>query len=82
MMLHAIVETGKKSAPSVHRPLFLLDEAAALGYLEQLESGMGYLRAYARALLMFQDLDQLRATHGKWWSLLANCGAHVFLSIK
>jgi type IV secretion system protein VirD4 len=82
MMLHAIVEAGKRQAPPKHRPLFLLDEAAALGYLEPLESGMGYIRAYARALLIFQDLDQLQRTYGKWRSLLANCGAHVFWAIN
>ena len=82
MMLHAIVEAGKRQAPPKHHPLFLLDEAAALGYLEPLESGMGYIRAYARALLIFQDLDQLQRTYGKWRSLLANCGAHVFWAIN
>ena len=82
MLLHAVVEAGKRQAPPQHRPLFLLDEAAALGYLEPLESGMGYIRAYARALLIFQDLDQLQRTYGKWRSLLANCGAHVFWAIN
>lgn len=82
MMLHAVVEAGKRSAPPRHRPLFLLDEAAALGYLEPLESGMGYIRAYARALMIFQDLDQLQRTYGKWRSLLANCGAHVFWAVN
>lgn len=82
MMLHAIVAAGKRAAPPACRPLFLLDEAAALGYLEPLESGMGYLRAYARAMLIFQDLDQLQRTYGKWRSLLANCGAHVFWSVN
>ncbi|MCB1504996.1 MAG: type IV secretory system conjugative DNA transfer family protein [Hyphomicrobiaceae bacterium] len=82
MMLHGIVEAGKRQAPPRHRPLFLLDEAAALGYLEPLENGMGYLRAYARALLIFQDLDQLQRTYHKWRSLLANCGAHVFWSVN
>lgn len=82
MMLHAVVEAGKRQPPPRHRPLFLLDEAAALGYLEPLETGMGYIRAYARALLIFQDLDQLQRTYGKWRSLLANCGAHVFWSVN
>lgn len=82
MMLHAIVETGKHQAPPAYRPLFLLDEAAALGYLEPLESGMGYIRAYARAMLIFQDLDQLQRTYGKWRSLLANCGAQVFWAVN
>ena len=82
MMLHAIVEAGKRQAPPKHRPLLLLDEAAALGYLEPLETGMGYIRAYARALLIFQDLDQLQRTYGKWRSLLANCGAHVFWAVN
>lgn len=82
MMLHAVVEAGKRQLPPRHRPLFLLDEGAALGYLEPLESGMGYIRAYAKALLIFQDLDQLQRTYGKWRSLLANCGAHVFWAVN
>lgn len=82
MMLYAVVDAGKRSTPPRHRPLFLLDEAAALGYLEPLESGMGYIRAYARAMMIFQDLDQLQRTYGKWRSLLANCGAQVFWAVN
>ena len=66
----------------VERPLFMLDEAAALGHIPELEDGMGYLRAYARAVVIFQDLGQLQATYRKWRSLIANAACQVFFGVN
>ena len=65
LAIGGILRAGFNSAPPACRPLLMLDEAAALGYLEPLEDGMGYLAAYARAMLIFQDLGQLEATYPK-----------------
>lgn len=81
LALHAVARVGKTGV-AVDRPLFLLDEAAALGHIPELEEGMGHLRAYARAVIIFQDLGQLRATYRKWQSLLANAGCQVFFGVN
>jgi type IV secretion system protein VirD4 len=81
LSLHA-VERGGKAGVIVHRPLFMLDEAAALGNIPELEQGMGHLRAYARAVLVFQDVGQLQATYRKWKSLLANASCQVFFGVN
>ncbi|MEQ1696157.1 MAG: type IV secretory system conjugative DNA transfer family protein [Hyphomicrobiaceae bacterium] len=74
MALNSVEREGKHHTP-LHKPMFMLDEAAALGYLQPLESGMGHLRAYARCAMVFQDLHQLRATYPKAESMIANFGA-------
>ena len=71
LSLHAVARVGKAGV-AADRPLFMLDEAAALGHIPELEDGMGHLRAYARAVIIFQDLGQLQAVYRKWRSLLAN----------
>ena len=76
------MRAGKVQVPPKHRPLFLLDETAALGYLEPLEKGMGYLRAYARAMLIFQDLDQLETTYGKARSMISNSGTQIAFGVN
>jgi type IV secretion system protein VirD4 len=55
---------GKEYPAPKCKPLLLIDECPALGYLEALASGLGYLRAYARVLLVFQDLGQLKRIYG------------------
>jgi type IV secretion system protein VirD4 len=79
--LHAVARVGKTHV-GTERPLFLLDEAAALGHIPELEDGMGHLRAYARAVLIFQDLGQLQGTYRKWRSLLANAACQVFFGVN
>jgi len=64
---------GKELPPPKHKPLLLIDEAAALGRLEALENGLGYLRAYARILLVFQDIGQITRLYGEY-------GARTFLA--
>lgn len=61
--------------------LLLLDEAAALGALEPLERGVGYLRAYCTPLLIFQDMNQLRALYRRAGSFLANAACKVFFNV-
>jgi type IV secretion system protein VirD4 len=74
--------TRAKSLPRPkHKVLLLLDEAAALGSLEPLERGVGYLRAYCTPLLVFQDMSQLRELYRRWGSFLANAICKVFFNV-
>ena len=81
LSLHAVARVGRSSV-GAERPLFMLDEAAALGHIPELEDGMGHLRAYARAVIIFQDLGQLQGTYRKWRSLLANAACQVFFGVN
>ena len=81
LSLHAVARVGKAGVGDA-RPLFMLDEAAALGNIPELEEGMGHLRAYARAVIVFQDLGQLKATYRKWQSVLANASCQVFFGVN
>jgi type IV secretion system protein VirD4 len=65
-----------------HKVLLLLDEAAALGSLEPLERGVGYLRAYCTPLLVFQDMSQLTALYRRSGSFLANTACKVFFNVS
>jgi type IV secretion system protein VirD4 len=62
--------------------LLLLDEAAAMGRIEPLETGVGYLATYARLLLVFQDLDQLQRTYPKARSMIANAGCRIAFGVN
>jgi type IV secretion system protein VirD4 len=75
---------GKEFPPPRHKPLLLVDECAALGYIEALAGGLGYLRAYARTLLVFQDLGQLRRVYGEHGarSFAAAAGAQVAFNVN
>jgi type IV secretion system protein VirD4 len=64
---------GKDVPRPKYKPLLLLDECAALGRLEALEKGLGYLREYARPMLIFQDLGQLKRQYGEF-------GARTFMA--
>lgn len=56
------------------RILFLIDEFPALGYMEQIETGIGYLAGYGVSLWLFvQDLSQLKANYDKWETFISNC---------
>lgn len=73
---------AKSEAPPEVPTLLLMDEAAALGRIEPLETGVGYLGTYARLLLVFQDMDQLTAIYPKAGSMLANAGCRIFFGIS
>ncbi len=73
---------AKNEAPPAEPTLLLVDEAAALGRIEPLETGVGYLGTYARLLLVFQDMDQLARIYPKADSMLANAGCRIFFGIS
>ncbi|MFT7144513.1 MAG: type IV secretion system protein VirD4 [Alphaproteobacteria bacterium] len=58
--------------------LFIIDEFPALGYMKNIESGVGYLAGYGISLWMFiQDLSQIKEDYPKWASLIANCSCRM-----
>ncbi|MDV4159324.1 type IV secretory system conjugative DNA transfer family protein [Rhizobium brockwellii] len=73
---------GKEEAAPRHPTLLLLDEAAAMGRIEPLETGVGYLASYARMILVFQDLNQLRRTYPKADSIIANANCKVAFGVN
>ncbi len=64
-----------------HKTLFVIDEAAAIGRIPELETGAGYLAAYARLLLVFQDFNQIERTYPKAKSIIANATALVAFGV-
>ena len=78
--INALTRAKSRKRPK-HKVLLLLDEAAALGSLEPLERGVGYLRAYCTPMLIFQDLHQLRALYRRAGSFLANSTCKVFFNV-
>ena len=63
-------------APPPHPVLFLLDEFAALGRLQAIETAMGLLAGYGVQLWpILQGLDQLKDLYPRrWQSFVANAG--------
>lgn len=80
--LMATTRAAKTQAPPEHPTLFMLDEAAALGHLEPVETAAGYIAAYAKMVLVFQDLDQLEKTYPKARSIIANAGCLIAFGIN
>lgn len=80
--LLATTRAAKMQEPPKHPTLFMLDEAAALGHLEPVETAAGYIAAYAKMVLVFQDLDQLEKTYPKARSIIANAGCLVAFGIN
>ncbi|AWO92420.1 type IV secretory system conjugative DNA transfer family protein [Bradyrhizobium diazoefficiens] len=78
--INALTRAKGRKRPR-HKVLLLLDEAAALGCLEPLERGVGYLRAYCTPMLIFQDMHQLKALYRRWGSFLANSTCKVFFNV-
>lgn len=82
LALYAVTRHRKERKQPPHKPLFVFDECAALGRLAALEQGMGYLRAYAKAILVFQDLKQLTDTYSKADSMMNGCACHVTFAVN
>lgn len=79
-VINALTRAKDRPRPK-RKVLLLLDEAAALGALEPLERGVGYLRAYCTPMLIFQDMSQLRALYRRAGSFLANATCKVFFNV-
>ncbi|GJL72574.1 MAG: hypothetical protein NMNS01_17730 [Nitrosomonas sp.] len=63
----------RKNAPKMNT-LFLLDECAQLGELEQLRTAVTLLRGYGlQAWMFFQDLSQIKERYHDWENIVNNC---------
>jgi len=71
-----LAELTRKCRPPAHSVLFLLDEFAALGRLQAIETAMGLLAGYGVQLWpVLQDFSQLQDLYPRRWrSFLANAG--------
>lgn len=62
-----------------HRCLMLLDEFPAIGKMEVLEKGIGYVAGYGmKLMIILQSLDQLYKIYGKENMFLSNCQVQAF----
>lgn len=64
------------------RPLFVLDEAATLGEIKELQDTIGQGRAYHQKMFIYQDLAQLKLANRGWASVLANCQIHMAFAVN
>ncbi|NRA86047.1 MAG: type IV secretory system conjugative DNA transfer family protein [Rhizobiales bacterium] len=78
----AISGLQREGKTSEFPPLLMLDEVAALGYLEPLESGIAYLSSYARLVLVFQDVSQLKNIYPKADSIISNTNCQIYFSVN
>ena len=74
--------TRQKTYLPTYRTTFVLDEAAALGHIPELETGVGYLAGYASLLLVFQDFGQIEASFPKARSIIGNAAALVCFGVR
>lgn len=73
VLMHAVME--RRSLPS-RRTLFMLDECAQLGQLDELKKAVTLLRGYGlQVWLFFQDVAQLEQIYGEdHRTIVNNCG--------
>jgi type IV secretion system protein VirD4 len=81
MAMAAMARTPGRPKPPV---LFLLDEFAALGKLDMVETAAGLMRGYGLKLWpILQDLPQLQAKYPKGWeSFIGNAGAMQLFGVN
>lgn len=81
VMLAAI--SRRRRAPP-QPTLFLIDEAAQLGEVNELRTALTLMRAYGmRVWLFFQDMAQLQSVYKKdWESIINNCAIQQFFGAK
>lgn len=82
LAISALIRESKTQTRQEFPPLLMLDEIASLGYLDTLEKGIGYIREYARAFLVFQDISQLRDIYPKADSIIANTGCQIYFGVN
>lgn len=64
-----------------HRFLFLMDELPAIGRVELFHKAISYIRGYGmKALIIIQDMKQLKAAYGENNSFLGNMSTTIYYS--
>ncbi len=84
LMLSIILGQLSDARQSRYPVLFLIDECAALGRMEILETAVGLMRGYGMRLwLIFQDLPQLQRIYGKSaGTFISNSGVRQFFNVN
>ena len=84
LMLSILIGQLSDARRSDYPVLFIVDECAALGRLEILETAVGLMRGYGLKLwLVFQDLPQLKSVYaGRWESFVSNSGVKQFFNVN
>ena len=84
LMLSSILSQLSDARASQYPVLLVVDECAALGRLEILETAIGLMRGYGLKLwLIFQDLPQLKSVYGeRWESFISNSGLKQFFNVN
>jgi type IV secretion system protein VirD4 len=84
LILSIILNQLSDARASRYPVLFLVDECAALGKLEILETAVGLMRGYGMKLwLIFQDLPQVQRIYGDSWStFVSNSGVKQFFNVN
>lgn len=74
--------SGRK--PPAKPVMFMLDELASLGRLDQVETAIGLGRGYGIQIWsIFQDVGQIKGTyHDKWSSFVGNAGLRMFFGTQ
>jgi len=83
-LLQTLIARGTVT-PAQPRILFLLDEVAQLGAMNELSQAVSLLRGYGMNLwFFFQDLGQLKSLypHEAWQSFIANTNIHQYFGIR
>lgn len=78
LVINALTRDARRPPDPV---LLLLDEAGALGYLEPIETAIGYISTYGRLMMIYQDLAQLKGDYPKWESIVANCKTKIVFGV-
>lgn len=84
LILSIIINQLSDARAARYPVLFLIDECAALGRLEILETAVGLMRGYGMKMwLIFQDLPQLQSIYGeRWSSFVSNSGIRQFFNVN
>ena len=79
LVLRRLASGMKQAKPTYrHKLLLMLDEFPSLGRLAIMEEALAFIRGYGiQAMLVTQDLTQLRAAYSKDESITGNCGIQI-----
>ncbi len=80
----ALDEMMRHQRPPAKPVMFMLDELATLGRLDQVENAIGLARGYGIQMWsIFQDVGQIKGTYGaRWSSFVGNAGLRMFFGTQ
>ena len=80
----ALDEMMRRHKPPTKPVMFMLDELATLGRMDQVENAVGLARGYGVQIWsIFQDIGQIRGAYqDKWSSFVGNAGLRLFFGTQ